>query len=147
VQGYARTIKAFWSWLVAEGIIEGNVMSRLKLPKVPRKVMPTLSDDEISRLLSLPDCRTERGYRDYVIVVVFLDTGIRLSELTALEVQDVDLSQSCFLVHGKGGKERMVPFGVHARRCLRRYIGSFRPEPATPFATQVFLTTSFGSVR
>jgi site-specific recombinase XerD len=140
VQGYARTIKAFWSWLEAEGLIAENPMVRLKLPKVPKKIVTTFANDEIDRMLGLPDRRTGRGYRDYLIILVFLDTGIRLSELAALEVKNIDFSQSCFLVHGKGGKERVVPFGIQVRRTLRRYMGSFRPQPASPSVSRVFLS-------
>jgi site-specific recombinase XerD len=140
VQVYARTIKAFWSWLVAEGVIETNVMLRLKLPKVPRKVMPTFSREELGRMLSLPDRNTAPGFRDYVIVLVLLDTGIRLSELVTLEVGRIDFGQSCFLVEGEGGKERLVPFGTEVRRALRRYVGSYRPEPVHWETREVFLT-------
>jgi integrase/recombinase XerD len=140
VQGYARTMKAFWSWLVAEGVIERNVMSRLKLPKVPRRVMPTFSGDELRRMLGLLDRKTALGFRDYVVLLVLLDTGIRLSELVMLETRSIDFGQSCFPVKGKGGKERLVPFGTEVRRALRRYVGSYRQEPLHRETREVFLS-------
>lgn len=142
VQGYARTIKAFWSWLLAEGYIEGNSMARLKLPKVPRKIVPTFTPEHMRRLMAVLDLRSPTGFRNYAMVLILLDTGIRLSELVNLDLEGLDLEQSCFLVRGKGSKERMVPYGNRVRRALWRYLTVFRPEPACPQTGRLFLSES-----
>jgi integrase/recombinase XerD len=140
VHGYARTIKAFWSWLLIEGYIQTNPMNKLKPPKVPCKIIPSLSMEHIQRLLSMLDTHTPRGFRDFTTIHLFFDTGIRLSELVNLDIQNIDFQQSCFTVNGKGNRERIVPFGSQTRRTLRRYITSFRPEPDSPRVSQLLLT-------
>ncbi len=140
VQGYARTIKAFWSWLMDEGYITRNPMSNLKLPKTPRKVISTFSQEQIQRILNNIDKKSSHGFRNYAMVLLLLDTGLRLSELINLQMDDLDFLQSCILVKGKGDKERIVPFGSQVRRTIRRYIMHFRPEPDSPVTGEVFLT-------
>ena len=98
IQGYARTIKAFWSWLTDEGYISINPMSSLKLPRTPKKVISTFSDDQIQRLLNNIDRKTPHGFRNYTMLLLLLDSGIRLSELVGLELDDIDFIQSCILV-------------------------------------------------
>ncbi len=141
VQGYVRTIKAFWSWLVVEGYIQSNPMEKIRIPKVPRKVIATFSPDQIERMIRKLDLNKPRTFRDYTIVLLLLDTGIRLSELANLKTENVDFKQSCLLVTGKGNKERIVPTGTQVRRQLWRYISSFRAEPCIPENTNLFLTT------
>jgi len=140
VQGYARTIKAFWSWLKDEGYITNNPMRNLKLPKTPRKVISTFSQEQIQRILNCIDKKSSHGFRNYTIILLLLDTGIRLSELINLRINDIDFIQSCILVKGKGNKERIVPFGSQVRRTLRRYVMHFRPEPESPVTEEVFLS-------
>jgi len=140
IQGYIRTIKAFWSWLLEEGYIQANPMARLKLPSVPQKVIATFTSEQIQAIIKSVDRKTPNGYRDYTIILLFLDTGIRLSELTNLKVDDIDFGQSWLTVLGKGNKERGVPFGTQVRRILWRYLRDFRPGPVSPEETHLFLT-------
>ncbi|MFC2063383.1 tyrosine-type recombinase/integrase [Chloroflexota bacterium] len=140
VQGYARTIKAFWSWLLAEGYITSNPIASLKLPKTPKKVVSTFSQEQIQKMLNSIDKKNSRGFRNYTIVLLLLDTGIRLSELINLKVSDIDFIESCILVKGKGNKERVVPFGSQVRRTLRRYITYHRPDPDFPGIGETFLS-------
>jgi len=140
VQGYARTLKAFWSWLTDEGYITNNSMTSLKLPKTPRKVISTFSQEQIQKVLSAIDRKSSHGFRNYTMILLLLDTGIRLSELIGLQMDDIDFLQSFILAKGKGNKERVVPFGSQVRRTLRRYIMHFRPEPDSLRMNEVFLT-------
>ena len=140
VHGYARTIKAFWSWLLAEGYVTRNPMTSLKLPKTPRKVISTFSQEQIQKILGAVDTKSSHGFRNYTTILLLLDTGIRLSELINLQMNDIDFLQSFILVKGKGNKERVVPFGSQVRRTLRRYVMHFRPEPDSPRTNEVFLT-------
>ena len=140
VQGYARTIKAFWSWLMDEGYITHNPMTSLKLPKTPRKVISTFSQEQIQKILNSIDKKSSHGFRNYTMILLLLDTGIRLSELIGLQMEDIDFLQSFILVKGKGNKERVVPFGRQVRRTLRRYIMHSRPETDSPRTNEVFLT-------
>jgi len=140
VQGYARTIKAFWSWLLDEDYISHNPMASLKLPKTPKKVVIAFSQEQIQKILGNIDRTTHHGFRNYIMILLLLDTGIRLSELINLQIDAIDFLQSYFLVKGKGDKERIVPFGSQVKRSLRRYLMHFRPEPDSPRIGQIFLT-------
>ena len=76
VQGYVRSIKAFWSWLTLEGYATQNVMYRLRLPKVPKKVVATFTPEQIDNLLRMANVKTARGFRDRLIILILLDTGL-----------------------------------------------------------------------
>jgi len=140
IHGYVRTIKAFWSWLLREGYIDHNIMTAVRPPKVPRKVINTFSPEQIERLLRTPDRGNSRGFRQYLILLVLLDTGIRLSELIDLTLEKVDMPRSCFRIMGKGSKERIVPFGGQVRKALLKYMMKYRPEPVAPRVTQLLLS-------
>ena len=140
VHGYGRTIKAFWSWLLAEGYISHNPMVKLRLPRTANKVIATFSPEQVKKLLDTIDKKTPAGFRDYVMIMLLYDTGIRLSELISLDYNKIDFSQSCLVVNGKGNRERTVPFGREVRRALLRYMTSIRPEPDSPQVIQLFLT-------
>lgn len=127
---YVSTIKAFFQWCVNEELLTISPAQRLKKPKVPVKVRPTLTPEQVEALLSCCDTDTRSGYRNYVLLLVLLDTGIRVSELCALRVDDVH--QRHIKVHGKGHKEREI--GIHPTvskelwRYLNKYRGSYQVE-------------------
>ena len=137
---YLRAIRAFWSWLVSEDIIEVSPFSRVKIPKPPKKVTPTFSEGQIQALLGVIDTSTATGLRDWAIILTLLDTGLRVSELAHLEAANVNLTQRLLKVSGKGAKERMVPIGVRVQRAMWRYLQRYRPEPAGPRISSFFLT-------
>ena len=118
IQGYARTLKAFFSWLTREGYIDRNPAKLLRIPSAPRVVIGTLSDDQVKTLLSIIDRRSTKGFRDFTIFLILLDTGIRLSELVQLQVKSVDLERGIFKVMGKRARERLVPFGATVQTTL-----------------------------
>ncbi|MBN2568387.1 MAG: tyrosine-type recombinase/integrase [Deltaproteobacteria bacterium] len=140
VQGYARSIKAFWSWLKTEDMIQNNPMCSLKVPKAPHKLVNTFSSEQIRLILSSFIKTQPKEYRNYVMVLVLVDTGIRLSELATIELASVDFESSLFMVHGKGNKERSIPFGREVKRALWRYITCYRPAPSHPEVTKLFLS-------
>jgi len=129
IETYCRGIRAFFGYLYREGLIESNPIEKVKIPKVPKKVVPTFSEKEIEKLLAQADKRTDRGFRDYAIMLTFYDTGIRLSELAGLKEADVDFEQGYLKVVGKGNKERYVPFGQKVAKALLKYKLKHRPEP------------------
>jgi site-specific recombinase XerD len=140
VNGYLRAVRAFWSWAQKEGFVEKNPFSQIKIPKAPKKIMPTFTQEQLRRLIAAIDTRTPLGHRDYIIILTLMDTGIRCSELTGLEVQNVNLQARLFKVWGKGAKERMVPFGRKVQSALWKYLTYYRPEPLMPRYDHVFLT-------
>jgi len=128
VASYTRAIKSFFSFLEREEFIASNPMAKVKLPKTPKKNMPTFSEKELERIFAQPNKKTNEGYRDYTIMLTLLDTGIRVSELCGLRVEDIDLANGYLRVMGKGQKERYVPIGRKLTKALLKYRLSHRPE-------------------
>ena len=91
ITSYTRAIKTFFSFLEREELIADNPMKKVKLPKALKKSMPVFNEGDLGKLLAQPDKRSSAGYRNYVIMLTLLDTGIRVSELCNLKVSDVDL--------------------------------------------------------
>jgi len=140
VQTYVRSLRAFFSWLHREGYTEENILADLKPPKAPQKLAKVLTDEEIRRILACLHPDTATGCRDTAIIITFLDTGLRLSELANLKLADAQVDQSYLKVMGKGSKERIVPIGGLAQKVLLRYIYHFRSEPLSTGEDTVFLT-------
>jgi len=141
---YLRSIRAFWSWLEVEGLIEQNPFSGLRIPKAPKKAIPTFSADQIRALLTQVDTLSAAGFRNYTIILLLLDTMIRVSELTRCQMDDLNLQGRVLKVWGKGSKERIVPSGRTAQKTLWRSITFYRPEPRFPRQDMLFLTADGG---
>jgi len=137
---YLRSLRIFFSWLISEDIIEGNPFDRVKIPRPPRKLIPTFSGSQIQHLLNAIDTRTAEGYRDYTTILTLLDTGLRVSELCGLKLDNLWLEDGVLKVLGKGNKERLIPIGKQVQRLLWRYINRYRPEPAGANRDFLFLT-------
>lgn len=140
INGYLRALQSFWAWLEREQFIEKNPFVQLRIPKAPKKVIPTFTEEQLRQLFAAIDTTSELGYRDYTIILTLLDTGIRCSELTGLKVTNVNLDGRLLKVWGKGSKERWVPIGGKVQKALWKYLTHHRPEPATPRYDNVFLT-------
>lgn len=132
---YARSLRIFYSWLVSEEIITTNPFNGVKVPPPPVKVIPTFTGSQIQQLLKAVNKKTATGYRDFAIILTFLDTGIRLSELCSMTIENLHLEDGFGTVRGKGNKERTFPFGKQLQRVLWSYIERYRPEPANPKCT------------
>ena len=112
----------------------------MKIPRPARKIIPTFSDFQIQQLLNVIDTRVPEGYRNYTIILTLLDTGMRVSELCHLKVDNIWLEDGMLKVLGKGNKERLIPIGKRVQRLLWRYINRYRPEAVTANSNFVFLT-------
>jgi integrase/recombinase XerC len=128
-QGQARAsvarkvsaLRTFVRYLRREGWIDSDPAALAVAPKREHKVPAHLSVDEMSQLLEAPDVSTPLGRRDRAILELFYASGIRLSELVALDLEDVDLPGRMVRVMGKGRKERIVPFNTTAEKSLRKW--------------------------
>jgi integrase/recombinase XerC/integrase/recombinase XerD len=140
IHSYVRAIKAFSSWLNEEGFISTNVMSRMKRPALPKPMIEVLTDEEIDRLVNSLNPNTFLGLRLLTTVLLFLDTGIRASEILGLKVDDLDWANGTLRVWGKGNKQRQVSFDPQTKKYLLRYINAFRPEPANPNHKEILLS-------
>jgi integrase/recombinase XerC/integrase/recombinase XerD len=128
VRNHVRILTAFAAWLEREEYTEGNVLAKLRAPKAPKKIMQTLTPEEISRILVYLNPNTATGCRNAAIVCLLLDTGLRCGELLGLKLVDLHLDDGWLKVMCKGQKERIVPFGNRCARLLQRYVNHFRPK-------------------
>jgi len=129
-QGHARAsvarklsaLRAFGRYLRREGWIAADPAALAVGPKREQKVPAHLSVDEMSRLLEIPDGSTPLGRRDRAILELFYASGLRLSELVGLDLEEVNLRARMVRVLGKGAKERVVPFNTATERSLRAWL-------------------------
>jgi integrase/recombinase XerD len=133
---YIRTINSYLSWLHEQGHL--NERLRMKLLKAPTHVLTLLSPQDIKALLTFrPSSATTR--RTWTLILLLLDTGIRIDEALGIERERVRLDDLLLIVMGKGAKERMVPFSREIRQRLFRLLSverSQRPEGRLLFATR-----------
>jgi integrase/recombinase XerD len=130
----ARTlssVRSFHRFLVLEGVCDRDPALGVAQPKLPRSLPHPLTVDEVSRLLATPDRSTPAGRRDRAILELLYGSGLRVSELTALDVDDIDREDGAVRVLGKGGKEREVPVGRYGREAIEAYLTTGRPALAT----------------
>ena len=140
IQGYTRTVKIFFSWLVKEGYLDINPTSGIPVPRAPMKIVNTFSHEHIKRL-SDSYCGTNGyGYRNFAIVMLLLDTGMRVSELVGIELDDINLNEGYIKIRqAKGNRERLTPIGSIVQRTMWKYINHHRPRPLTEKDTRIFL--------
>lgn len=135
-------IRTFGRYLRREGVLDGDPAALVGTPKREQKLPAHLAEAEMSRLLEMPDASTPLGRRDRAILELFYASGLRLSELVGLDVDDLHLSGRVVRVMGKGGKERLVPFNRTAEAAVRAWLRDWeglrgqaaveRARPAAP---------------
>lgn len=133
-------LRHFILYLLQKPAFAHHPFTRIKIPKPPKKVIPTLTEQQQIDLLSVIDTSTPNGYRDYALIALLIDDGMRCSESTGITLDNVDLDRRQIKVLGKGNKERYVPIGATLVKILWKYINVYRPQPAIPRYTNLFLT-------
>ncbi len=142
VQGYVRSLKAFYAWAEREGYVSSNVMLKIPVPKAPAKVINTFTDEQFLKFVDLCKSSNATGTRNLAILLLMLDAGVRVSECKGIELSDVNLQDGTILIrHGKGSKERIVPIGSLVQKTLWKYIHSSRPKPFTSQISRLFLNS------
>lgn len=121
-------LRALGEYLVRKNYWSENVALTLDRPKAGRALPKVLSVAEVDKLLSFIDDTTLSGKRDAAIFELIYSCGLRISEACSLKISDVHFDEQLILVHGKGDKERIVPFGQRALIKLEEYINQVRPE-------------------
>ena len=124
---YLASYRQFYRWLLREGRIETDPSALIESPKLGRGLPKALSEQQVVGLLEAPDTDTPLGLRDRTMLELMYATGLRVSELVKLEVANLGLNQGAVRVMGKGGKERLVPFGEDAFSWMQRYLRESRP--------------------
>ena len=116
------TLKSFFKYLKKQNIIESNPMNLIKTPKIDKKLPKFLNYDDLEKILSIPDTTTFLGKRNALILELLYSTGVRVSELVNIKLNDIDLSEEKILILGKGNKERYVLFGSKAKEKMLDYL-------------------------
>jgi len=121
------TVHGFDKYLLQEGATERDLLYGVALPKRPKRLPKVLDPALLDALLSAPEEDTPAGLRDRAMLELLYGGGLRISELTSLNMGQVDLGEGEAIIHGKGSKERVVLFGEPAMRALERYLDAGRP--------------------
>jgi len=127
IERRVAAIKSFHRFLVREGVTINHPTASLPLPRIPDRLPDVVSIDDVDRMLSQPFPDGPAGHRDRAILEVLYGCGLRVSELTGLDLRDVDLVQGVLRVFGKGSKERVVPIAGAAVAALDEYLAHGRP--------------------
>lgn len=116
------TLRTFFRYLCREGLLETNPAKMVSSPRVERKLPNHLTIEQMVRFIETPETETVLGKRDRAILELLYASGLRVSELVGLNLTDVDFANQSLRVRGKGRKERIVPFGAHAKAALQDYL-------------------------
>lgn len=117
------TLRTFFKFLCREEVLKLNPARLVTSPRLEKKLPVTLSVDDVIRFIESPDTDTALGRRDRAILELLYATGVRVSELCGLNVDDIDFKNQSIRVRGKGRKERIVPYGGKAQEAMEAYLG------------------------
>ncbi|MNZ80581.1 Tyrosine recombinase XerD [compost metagenome] len=138
------TLRAFFQYLVSERIIEHDPLVMVELPKADKKLPQTLTVEETEKLLDMPDPGTPLGLRDKAMLELLYATGIRVSELISLNLEDVDTDLRFLRCCSETGKERIIPFGQVTSEWVERYINESRPHFMTKIKNEALFPNRLG---
>jgi integrase/recombinase XerD len=128
VSRYLSGYRQFFRWLVREGVVAEDPTALIESPKLGRGLPNAMTEQQVETLLQAPDPETVLGIRDRAMLELMYATGLRVSELTGLEISNLNINQGVVRVVGKGRKERLVPLGEQALEWLGRYLSDARPD-------------------
>lgn len=117
-----RQPRTFWNWCMREGLTENNPFAKVEKPRLMPTAKPALSPEEVQALLNACEGKDWRRMRDKALILLLLDTGLRIHEAHALTVGDA--KQERLLIRGKGGKQRLVFLSPEVRLALRKYLNA-----------------------
>jgi len=137
-------IRSFFAWLVREERLDSSPAEGLRAPKQPKRLPRAATVDEVFVLLEAPDTGKPAGMRDRAMLETLYAAGLRVSELTGLNLDDLHLGDRTLRVLGKGNKERIVPFGGKAEAALRDWLEASVPYRERSGENAVFLNLKGG---
>lgn len=115
------TLRSFYKFLIRRGVVSVNPLSTIRTPKQEKRLPKTLDLEQVQKLLDAPGDGDVLSARDKAMLEVLYSSGIRVSELVELEMQDLDLQEGVLRVKGKGRKDRLTPIGSQAIKAIQRY--------------------------
>ncbi len=122
------TLRSFYKWAEKHGLAAANPMTLIRTPRQSKRLPKAVTVEQVERLLSAPDDTDVLGARDRAMLETLYSTGIRVSELVDLNLEDLDEAGEALRVRGKGRKERLVPLGSHALSAIRQYVNMVRND-------------------
>ena len=141
------SLRSFYRYLLREGFVAANPAADLSAPRRPKRLPTFLDENEVERLLEGPDTALPAGRRDRAILEMLYSTGMRIGELAAVSLEDVDLLGEVVKAKGKGKKERLVPLGRPAVAALRDYLAVRAVVPGHHGASRTALFINKGGGR
>ncbi|MCL2166201.1 MAG: tyrosine recombinase [Clostridiales bacterium] len=139
-------MKSFYRFMVRKQHIEHNPMEDIPLRKLPKRLPHYLDQEDIVRVIESPDEQTEAGLRDRAILEVLYGSGLRVSELVGLKVEDIQLEEKWIRVFGKGGRQRITPLSSFSAEYLQRYIRRTEAKRRAAGVHPVFLNLRGGAL-
>jgi integrase/recombinase XerC len=126
---HLSALRTFFKYLMREGVIPANPARSVATPKREKHLPAVMQPPEVALLLEQPDLQDPLGIRDRAFLELMYASGLRISELVGIDVDDLELRARLVKVHGKGSKERIVPFGSKAEEALRKWLEIRRSDP------------------
>lgn len=120
------SIKVFYKFLVSDKIINTNPTENIESPRLIRGLPDFLTLEEVDKLLVQPDAKNNLGMRDIAMLEILYATGLRVSELISLKINDINIERGYIITFGKGSKERVIPLGRSAQKKIERYLEESR---------------------
>ncbi|MFO1226020.1 site-specific tyrosine recombinase XerD [Roseateles sp.] len=139
------SFKRYFRWALREGRIAADPTLKLTPARQPLRVPKLITEAQVEALLAAPDVDTPLGLRDRAMLELLYASGLRVSELVELRTVNVSLKEGVLRITGKGAKERLVPFGQHARDWLERYLAESRPAILQGQSSHDFFVTARGA--
>ncbi len=124
---HVSSLRAFFRYLVREGVLEANPLADVRSPKIGRPLPKYLTVTEVERLLDAPDRSSPEGMRDRAMLDLMYASGLRATEVVTLRLENLDMNAGFVRVLGKRGKERVVPVARAALDTVRDYLSGARP--------------------
>jgi len=139
------SLRRFYQYLLREGLITDDPTAQIESPKLGRPLPKSLTEEQVEKLLQAPDAGTALGLRDRAMLETLYATGLRVSELVGLTLQQANLQAGVVKVIGKGDKERLVPLGEEAIEWLQRYLNEARAKLLHGQTTDALFPTARGA--
>ncbi len=137
------TLKAYFNYLFKQGIVSSDPAEKLKAPKIEKKLPGILSVEEVTLLLNQPSGNSNKEIRDKAMLELLYATGIRVSELISLTMDDVNITSGYIRV-SEGSRERIIPFGSVARTAMKNYLKNARPGMIAMESESILFTNCSG---
>ena len=146
IQRIITCVKSFYSFLFENNIIKYNPAQLIENPKKRRKLPTIITESEVMKLLDSPDVKTNKGLRDKCILELLYSSGLRISELLSIKINQISKEKKFLKIKGKGNKERLVPIGSSAMNLLIVYLDTYRSSIKNTNNIDILFINENGSI-